>query len=245
MSGRARLARYGLWQAFDFVVERAAAIVIILGVYLYLAHLAFGSSPTTPGGAVSPAMLRAVAPLMMKNLLSTTWIMVGLLAANGISANDRTTGRFRFLFSKPLRVEAFYAQAFMINVVLASACLLSSVLLIGRWTSAPAAFVTDSLIVAASGVVGISGVCFLFSAIWRFDWVATVAVWGAVNLLYVKYPGATWLKFLPPTNVVGEQIDLLGASLPIEVRPLFWFVAFGLLCFTAGLVTLRRRPLST
>lgn len=245
MTGRARLGRYAPWQAFDFLVERAAAIVIILSVYLYLAHIAFGSAPRTPGGAVPPEMLRAVAPLLMKNLLSITWIMVGLLAANGISANDRTTGRFRFLFSKPLRVEAFYAQAFTINVVLATACLLSTVIVLGSWTSAPAAFVQDALIVAASGVVGISGVCFLFSAIWRFDWLATVSLWGAVNILHIKYPGAAWLRFLPPTNVIGDQIDLLGASLPIEVRPLLWFVAFGLLCFTAGLVTLRRRSLST
>jgi hypothetical protein len=245
MSGRARLGRYALWQAFDFLVERAAAIAIILGVYLYLSHLAVGSSPKTPGGAVPTAMLRALAPLLMKNMLGMTWIMVGLLAANGISSNDRTTGRFRFLFSKPLRIDVFYAQAFTINVVLASACLLSSVILLARWTLAPAAFVHDALIVAASGVIGISGLCFFFSALWRFDWVATVGVWGAVNILYIKYPGAAWLRFLPPTNVVGDQIDLLGASLPIEVRPLLWFVAFGLLCFTAGLVILRRRPLST
>ena len=245
MSGRARLGRYALWQAFDFVVERAAAIIIILGVFLYLAHLAFGSSPKTPGGAVPQEMLRGIAPLLMKNMLSTTWIMIGLLAANGISANDRTTGRFRFLFSKPLRIEAFYAQAFAINVLLASACLLSAVILLGRWTSAPAAFVQDALIVAASGVVGISGLCFLFSALWRFDWLATVVVWSVVNILYVKYPGAAWLTFLPPTNVVGEQIELLGASLPIEIRPLLWFVAFGLLCFIAGLVILRRRPLAS
>ncbi len=245
MSGRARLGRYALWQAFDFVVERAAAIVIILGVFLYLAHLSFGSSVKTPGGAVSPEALRGIAPLLMKNLLSTTWIMVGLLAANGISANDRATGRFRFLFSKPLRIEAFYAQAFATNVLLASACLLSSVLLLARWTSAPPAFVQDALIVAASGVVGISGLCFLFSAVWRFDWLATVGVWSVVNILYVKYPGAGWLTLLPPTNVVGEQIELLGASLPIEIRPLLWFVAFGLLCFAGGLLILRRRPLST
>ena len=245
MSRRARLARYAPWQAFDFLVERATAIVIVLGAFLYLAHVAFGSSPRTPGGGVSPEALRGIAPMLMKNLLSTTWIMVGLLAANGISANDRTTGRFRFLFAKPLRVDAFYAQAFAINVVLASACLLSAVILLGRWTSAPAAFVQDALIVAASGVVGISGLCFLFSALWRFDWVATVGVWGVVNILYIKYPGAGWLSFLPPTNVVGDQIELLGDSLPIEIRPLLWFVAFGLLCFSAGLLILRRRPLST
>ena len=245
MNARARLGRYVLWQAFDFIVERAAAIVIILTVFLYLAHLSFGSSPKTPGGAVPPEMLRGIAPLLMKNLLSTTWIMVGLLAANGISANDRATGRFRFLFSKPLRVDAFYAQAFAVNVLLASACLLSAVTLLGRWTSAPAAFMQDALVVAAAGVVGISGLCFFFSALWRFDWLATVGVWSLVSILHVKYPGAAWLGFLPPTNVVGEQIELLGASLPIEIRPLVWFVAFGLLCFIAGLLILRRRPLST
>ena len=245
MSRRARLGRYALWQAFDFVVERAAAIVIVLGAYLYLAHLAFGNSPATPGGAVPPAILHAAAALLMKNLLGTTWIMVGLLAANGISANDRTTGRFRFLFSKPVRVDAFYAQAFAIHVLLASACLLSSVLLLASWTSAPPALVRDALIVAASGVVGISGVCFLFSALWRFDWLATVGVWGAVYILYFKFPGAAWLKFLPPTNAVGDQIERLGDSLPIELRPVLWFVAFGLLCFATGLLILRRRPLST
>lgn len=245
MNGRARLARYALWQAVDFIFERAAAIVLILGVMLYLAHLAIGATPRPPGSDVAPEVLRALAPVLMNTLLGTTWIAVGVLAANGISSNDRATGRFRFLFSKPLRADAFYAQAFGVNVVLAVACLASAVLLLCNWTAAPASFVGDALLVAASGVVGISGLCFLFSAVWRFDWAATIGVMGTVALLRFKFPTASWLQYLPPTDAVNRQITNIGAQLPVDRWSLLRFVIFGLLCFAAGLVILRRRPLST
>lgn len=244
MNTRARLARYAVWQALDFVVERAAAIVLILGLFLYLGSIAISHSGRS-GQPPSLGMLHALGPMLMKNMLEPTWIMLGLLAANGISANDRTTGRFRFFFAKPVRVDAFYAQAFAINTALTIACLLGAVLLLGAWTSSPATLTRGALLIAACGVAGVSGLCFLFSAIWRFDWLATFGLWAAVAILYVKFPDARWLKFLPPMNVVGDQIDNLGAQLPVESGPLLGFVVFGLLCFTAGLVILRRRPLST
>lgn len=245
MNRRARLGRYASWQAKDFVVERAAAIVVVLGLFLYLSHIGISQATKFSGVARSPEVLQALAPLLMKNLLGTTWLLLGLLAANGICANDRTTGRFRFLFSKPLRVEAYYAQAFAINTGLAIACLLSAVLLLSAWTATPAAFVRDAMLIAACGVAGTSGLCFFFSALWRFDWLATMGVWGSVFILGLTYEGAAWLRFLPPMNVVGGQIDRLAARLPVAPGPLVWFVSFGLLCFAAGLVILRRRPLST
>lgn len=245
MSRRARLARYALWQAHDFLVERAAAIVIVLALLLYMSSIGISQATKFSGDARSPEVLHALAPLLMKNLLGSTWLLIGLLAANGISANDRTTGRFRFLFSKPLRVEAFYAQAFAINTGLAIVCLLAAVLVLSTWTAAPAGFVRDAMLIAVCGVGGISGLCFLFSALWRFDWLATMGVWGSVFILDLKYPDAAWLRFLPPTSVVGEQIDRLTARMAVAPGPLIWFVCFGLLCFAAGLVILRRRPLST
>lgn len=245
MSGRARLGRYAVWQVLDFVVERAAAIVLILGLFLYIASIAISHSARFPGETASLGMLHALGPMLMKNMLEPTWIMIGLIATNGISANDRATGRFRFLFSKPLRVDAFYAQAFAVNTALATTCLLAAVLLLSAWTASSAGFTRDAMMIAACGVFGVSGLCFLFSAIWRFDWLGTFGIWAAVAILYVKYPHARWLRFLPPMNVVGDQIDNLGARQPVESGPLIWFVVFGLLCFAAGLVILRRRPLST
>ena len=245
MSGRARLARYALWQVVDFLFERAVAIVLILALFLYVAHFTISSTPRPPGGELSEEILHALAPLLMTNLLGTAWIAVGLLAANGISSNDRTTGRFRFLFSKPVRAEAYYAQAFAVNMVLASVCLMAAVLLLGHWTAAQPRFMRDAVLIAASGVVGIGGLCFFFSAVFRFDWLGTVGVWGGVSLLHMQFFGASWLRFLPPTSAVGTQIDNLGAQRPVDVLQLFWFLLFGLVSFAVGLLILRRRPLST
>lgn len=245
MSDHRSVLRYARWQAFDFLVERAAAMAIILALFLYLAHIAISQSARMPGDEPSPGMLATLGPMMLKNLLGTTWIVMGLLTANGICANDRVTGRFRFLFSKPVRVEALYAQAFAVNVVLGTACLATAVLILCSWTRAPSALVQVSLLITLSGVAGISGLCFLFSAVWRFDWLATVGIWAAVSILYVKFPNAGWLKYLPPTNAVGDQIERFGTAVPIDAAPLFWFLSFGMMCFIAGLVILRRRPLST
>jgi hypothetical protein len=239
------LARYALWQAVDFLFERAVAIVLILALFLYLSHFTISSTPRPPGSDLSVEILRALAPLLMSNVLGTAWITVGLLAVNGISSNDRATGRFRFLFSKPVRADAYYAQAFVVNIVLASVCLLSAVLLLSHWTASPMSFTRDAALIAASGVIGIGGLCFFFSAVFRFDWLGTVGVWAGVLLLRMNYPGAAWLRFLPPTSAVGTQIENLGAQRPVDLLSLLWFLLFGLVSFAVGLVILRRRPLST
>jgi hypothetical protein len=61
----------------------------------------------------------------------------------------------------------------------------------------------------------------------------------------MNYPGAAWLRFLPPTSAVGTQIENLGAQRPVDLLSLLSFLLFGLVSFAVGLVILRRRPLST
>jgi hypothetical protein len=83
------------------------------------------------------------------------------------------------------------------------------------------------------------------SAITRFDWVATGAVFGLVLYLASKFRGAWWLAPLPPFWRIPEQLDLLKTLDPLETKPLLWVVAYGVACFLLGLIILKRRPLAT
>jgi hypothetical protein len=116
---------------------------------------------------------------------------------------------------------------------------LSRVLPVGGTTA------SAGIAILACSYVLVGGVCFLMSAITRFDWVATGAVFALVLYLASKFRDAWWLAPLPPFWRIPEQLDLLKTLDPLEAKPLLWAVAYGVACFLLGLIILKRRPLAT
>ena len=241
---RARLGAYGLWQFRDFIFERAAAILIVALLLVFGTYEAIGPAANRyiAGGGRNALFFGARG---VAEHLGLMWFIAALIAVHGISSNDRTTGRFRLLFAKPVRVLPYYGQAFLLHGLAFMLCsfiwlaTLSRVLPVGGQTAAGA------IAILACSYMLVGGVCFLMSAITRFDWVATGALFGAVTYLASKFRGAWWLEPLPPFWRLSEQVDNIKTLDPLDAKMLLWVVAYGVACFLLGLIILKRRPLAT
>lgn len=241
---RARLGAYGFWQLRDFMFERAAAIVIVglllvFGTYEAM-NPTFRMSLATGGPSAMVFGARTVS-----DHLSFLWFITSLIAVYGISSNDRTTGRFRLIFAKPVRVLPYYAQAFVLHGMAFMLCTLPWLAAVSRVIPIGEATASGAVKILACSYMLVGGVCFLMSAIWRFDWVGTVGVFGAVMYLAAKFPKASWLGPLPPFWRVSEQVDNIRTLDPLSTKVLLWVVAYGVACFLLGLIILKRRPLAT
>lgn len=241
---RARLGAYGSWQLRDFMFERAAAILIIGLLLVWGVHESIGAGAVELIAAGGRGALAFGARGMAQHL-GMVWFICALIAVHGISANDRTTGRYRLIFAKPVKVLPYYAQAFVIHGVAYMVLSLVGVAALSRLLPIGGQTMTSAIVILLCSYVLVGGVAFLFSAIWRFDWVATVGVWGAVLYLASKFRDSPWLGPLPPFWRISEQIDRIRTLDPLETKPLLWVVAYGVACFLLGLIILKRRPLAT
>ena len=241
---KARLRAYAYWQLRDFVFERAAAIIIVGLVLVFGVHESLGAGAErlfAAGGREAYAFgARAVA-----QHVTFLWFMTSLIAIHGISANDRTTGRFRLIFAKPVRVLPYYAQAFVIHGAVFMTCVAIAVAVFTRLFPVNGQVVGAALILFAVSYLLVGGVCFLFSAIWRFDWLSTGVILGLATWLASGHPGARWLYPLPPTWIIIDQGMSIEKLRPLEPKPLLWVIAYGVACFLLGLILLKRRPLAT
>lgn len=241
---KARLGAYAYWQLRDFVFERAAAIVIVGLLLAFSVHQTMGPDAARLIAAGGPDAIGFGARGVAQHL-EVVWVLCGLIAIHGISANDRTTGRYRLLFAKPVRVLPYYAQAFALHGVMFMLGVFIGLAALSRLLPISSQTMGGAAIILVCGWLLVGGIGFFFSAIWRFDWVATVGVWGAVTWLASKFPHAAWLAPLPPFWKIEEQIALLKTLDPIEAKPLLSVAAYGVACFLLGLIILKRRPLAT
>jgi hypothetical protein len=241
---RARLGAYGLWQLRDFVFERAAAIAVVFAVYIWAIYeqtaVARGSVFVRGG---SHALEFGAS--LLAGLITYTAVLAALIAVYGMISNDRTTGRFRLVFAKPVRVLPYYAQAFALHGLAYMLLVALGVAAFTRLFPVSGSTVGGGLVLLAVTYLLVGGVCFLFSAIWRFDWISTGVMLGVVTYAASNSPGARWLYPLPPFWMIFEQITVLEKMRPLEPRPLLWAAAYGVACFLLGLIILKRRPLAT
>jgi ABC-type transport system involved in multi-copper enzyme maturation permease subunit len=240
---RARLGAYGYWQLRDFVFERAAAILLVIGLWIWLNYESTQIARTSVFVAGGTHALEFGANILSQTV-SLSWILCALLAVHGISSNERTTGRFRLLFAKPVSVVRFHAQGFALHFLAYMLCAAIGVAVFTRFFPVSSSSVAGALAIYLDAYLLVGGVCFLFSAIWRFDWLSTGVVLGVVSWLASNHPGAWWLEPLPPFGIIFEQVTVLGKYRPLETGPLLWVAAYGVACFLLGLIILKRRPLA-
>jgi hypothetical protein len=258
---KARLGAYALWQLRDYLTDRGAPTVIIGVLFGYMvagpmvAMTNRSLATMSPGmlaryGSVEAArlsMLHDSAAAFLTLYLGNFVFLGALFAMNGLVANDRKQGFYRFLFSKPIAPPRYYGQAFALHW---GGFLLVATLL--GLLCAALAFPVLSLplyVVLALMYLCYAGIAFALSAAARWDWLSLVAVTVASTYLWDRFgesPSALarLLYLLPPLHRTSEVYGAVAKGLALPWHTLGWLAGYGAACFVIGLVVLRVRRLA-
>lgn len=258
---RARLARYAWWQMHDYLFERGAPTFIICLLFGYLGagpiHATLQRQLARPAGeliakygsvaAAQQTLLHDTSAAFLRSSLGVIVFLAALLATNGIVANDRKQGYYRFLFAKPQSPPRYYGQAFVVHWSGVLAVLSVLALLYGY-------FITPVLSAAFIATLGLmylcyAGIAFALSAVARWDWLSLVTVTVAASYFWERYgqsPSA-WsglLRLLPPLHRTAEVYDAIATGMAPPWQTVAWFAGYGAVSFVVGLVVLRYRRLA-
>src|SRR5919107_1198662 len=198
-----RVGAYALWQLRDYFKDRGVPTLVVATLSAYL-----GLSPIlerrprlgdpVPAGllqrfgtveAVYAARMAEFNFMFLRSILGTLVFLGALFAMNGIVANDRKQGFFRFLFAKPVTPSHYYGQAFVVHCVGFMLVMVLLALLYGVivWPVLTLPFV----LVVGLMFVAYAGVELLLSAAARWDWLSLVAVSVASVFLWSKFGAST------------------------------------------------------
>jgi ABC-type transport system involved in multi-copper enzyme maturation permease subunit len=265
------MGAYALWQLRDYLKDRGVSTVIVaaLSAYLGLSMITDTSPMPRPGDdvpagllarfgspdAVYSARMAEFSFHFMRSMLGAMIFLGALFAMNGIVANDRKQGYFRFLFAKPVTPSRYYGQAFLVHWL---GFMLVMMLLGASYGAIVWPVLTPQFaLVVALMFVSYAGIAFLLSAAARWDWLSLVVVSVAATFLWTKFGGSTHplarlLYLLPPLHRADEVYATVSGmpvlsttELPVVPWPLVaWFAGYGILCYLAGLLVLRYRRLA-
>jgi hypothetical protein len=244
---RASLVDYAPWILRDYFLQHGPATLIVLllvGVATIAPVMAMIGDGYVRGQLPNPGAGQLLA--VMADRLA---FLGAFFATNGIVANDRKLGHYRFLFSKPVRPWSYYGATFLLYGLglLVVTVVLS---LIWGWVVRPALSI-ELLLIVALMYVAYGGLGFLLSAAWRFDWLSLVSVILIANLGWWAWANAEgwrrWVLYLlPPVHRDDSVFALLAASdSAIPWAAVAWCGGYGLICFVLGLVVVHKRPLGT
>jgi hypothetical protein len=240
---RNRLPWYSLWQFRDFVMDRGIAIVIIGMLWGYVL---IEPMRRTMGAAFAVGPLSPAWPLVITVTSSVVSLAV-LIALNGIVSTDRKMGYYRFLFSKPVSVVAYYAQLFFVYMVgvLVSMLLLSAVL----HMIVPGFRIDYFLLYASIIYVAMGGIGFFISVATRFDWLTLAAVWLGSRVLrdmFGNKPGwrSKAVELLPPVHKLNDVSLSMITNGTAPTSDVLWLLGYGALFFALGLLLLRKGSLA-
>jgi hypothetical protein len=240
---RGRLGKYALWQFRDFVIDRGVAILIVgfLWGYVLVAPFrgAVGSQlKLNPSSTVWPLLITVASSIVSVSVL---------IAVNGMVSLDRKMGYYRFLFSKPVSVVAYYVQLYFVHMVgvIAAMLVLSGVLR----TIVPDFSIVNFLLYTALIFVTMGGIGFFISVATRFDWVTLAAVWlgsRALREFYGAKPGlpGKLVQVLPPVHKLDAVASGLITNGNAATSDVLWLLGYGALFFALGLILLRQSSLA-
>lgn len=242
---RAQLARYAPWLARDYFTNQGPATALVI---LLIAFLALQGA--TVSGLDLATLPNDMLARILRQLVGSVVFLGTFFATNGIVANDRKQGYYKFLFSKPLSPPAYYALTFVVYGV---GLLLVTLALMGLW----ALVVKPMFPLALFGVVALmylayGGIGFLLSAAWRFDWISLVTVLLVANVSWSLWGDESGIRYwllhvLPPVHLSDRAYDLVLRSpgAPVPWGNIAWLGGYGLACFLLGMFVIRKRPLGT
>jgi ABC-type transport system involved in multi-copper enzyme maturation permease subunit len=240
---RARLGRYALWHLRDYLRDKGIATLITLGLVGYLTQIPIIRARAAGFGG---ALMEQIADQAFISGLKFLGFVGVLFATNGIVADDRRHGYYRLLFAKPVSVVEYYAQKWAVYGV---GFLIVAALLLGiHGATVEPFFPVTFLPTIALIYVALGGIGFLLSAAWRFDWLSLAAVLGLSDMLWLLFkddPGlsGSLVRLLPPVHLLDGVYTAVRHGGGPPVNDLVWLGGYGLACFVAGLLVVRRRSL--
>jgi hypothetical protein len=245
---RARLIDYTPWILRDYFSNQGPATALVL--------LLVGFATVGPGMAMAGQKLvlgevpEPVAAAMLQSMVERLSFLGAFFATNGIVANDRKLGYYRFLFAKPVKPDRYYALTFFLYGLGLTA--VATVLAIVWGAAVRPAFTVELFLIIALMYLAYGGLGFLLSAAWRFDWLSLVSVLLAANIGWLVWGNATgirhWILYLLPPVHRDDRIFALLSQTPNDALPwlsIIWLGGYGLVCFVLGMLVIRRRPLGT
>ncbi len=233
---RGNLLRYGVWQLRDFARERGIALIVI--------GLAVGVTFFGPMKAMNVQFNDYAARQILVTVVSQLAFLAAFIAFNGMISNDRKLGYFRFLFSKPVSITAYYGQIFVVFFIGYMAVF---AILLGVFAAAIfPVFPLGALAYGALVFLSLGGIAFFISSLFRFDWPILVGVFlGTTVLRSILGEREGWpeilLAVLPPIHKLTPLAALAGGG-TADPATLLWLLGYSALFFIAGLLVLRRRP---
>lgn len=242
---RGRITAY-LWrhQLRDFLMVRAPLPVVMTMLLGWMVIKTDGSRLdwSTAGGA----------RLAGEFVRTFGTVFIDLAAFLGISrlvTDDRSNGYYRFLFSKPVSIERFYVQQWMLH----GALLVGIAAALAAWFQAivaPASVPVQGVAVAmALTWVLVGGVGFALTTATSYDALLLVLGFAGSEILHaVKDAHGTpmwpWLQELTrltmPVQKLSHLRDGLYAGAGLSWPHAAHVLAYGATGFLAGLIVLRR-----
>jgi hypothetical protein len=241
-----RLGAYAIWQLRDYLIEKGIATVIVMALFGYLTIWPPLMMARRSGQGID--QFGPVLDQVLVMLLGQLVFIGALFAVNGIVAEDRKQGFFRFYFAKPVSVPLFYAQKLAMHT---AGFAVAAVLLIGAYWYLVQPLAQPLLLpVLVMLFLGIAGIGFLISAIWKHDLMSLIAFYLGANVLWEFFQNDQgWrgqaVYVLPPLHRMDDVLApvLTGGTLPTSL--LLWIAGYGVGCAVLGLIVIRRRALSS
>jgi len=233
------LHRYALWQFRDFIRDR--------GIALLLVGFLIGFTIIGPFKAMGGAMDERMTSRILAATLSQIAFIAAFIALNGIVSNDRKLGYYRFLFSKPVSIPAYYAQLFFVYLVgflAVCAVLLGIFMLFARPVPPVGPLVFCGLVFLSFG-----GIAFLVSSLFRYDWPILAAIFLGSSILQSMWQYEEgWkrmiLSILPPIYKLPALMPPIIERGTVDAQAVLWLLGYSAICFAGGLFVLKQRPFS-
>jgi ABC-type transport system involved in multi-copper enzyme maturation permease subunit len=234
---KSNLTRYAWWQLRDFIRDR--------GIALLLVGFLVGFTVIGPFKAMGGTLDQRMADRLMAAILVQVPFICAFIALNGIISNDRKLGYYRFLFSKPVGIPAYYSQLFVIYLLgfLAVCAALIGLFAIFAHPVAP----LGPLLFCALVFLSFGGIAFLISSLFRHDWPILAAIFLGSSILHSMWKFDEGIKrmvlaVLPPIYELPDMIPALVQHGSVDTNSILWLLGYSAICFVGGLIVLKRRP---
>ena len=245
---RARLLAYTRFVLADYLLMRASVPLVFLGVgagtYIYVR-----THGAPPERFLDPRFILEAHTEYAA--FSGILLYLGVfLAVVGVMTVDRTTGYFRFFFSKPVNVVTYYVHAFCVHGV-------ALIGLLGAFAWAYGSLMArESLhrgpVAGALAFALVGGLGMLFGALTRLDAAVTPVLFIAAMSVQQTLADWTvpprWLvdtgRVLPPALDLERSRAHLLAAQALPPAELWHVLGYGAGAMLLGLLILRRAPLA-